>query len=86
MLDDDELVEADGIYHDEKVIQYPWHVRDPAYNSKNWHETVNGQFKQWECLNRIFRHKKTKHYYVLTAVAVLTQLEFENGNQVGYYI
>ena len=43
------------------------------------HETVNKQFKNWECLNQRFRHSVTFHYKCFRAVVVLTQLAIENG-------
>ena len=51
------------------------------------HETANGRLKQWGCLSNVFRHDILKHQSVLYAVAVITQLETENGEplfQVDY--
>jgi hypothetical protein len=42
------------------------------------HETCNGRFKYSNILSRTFRHEKRLHGSVFRAVAVLTQLAFEN--------
>jgi hypothetical protein len=43
------------------------------------HETVNRCLKRWRVLKDIFRHHRSKHDIVFRAVAVLTQIAFENG-------
>ena len=44
------------------------------------HETANGRFKQWGCLNQTFRHDVQEfHRPVMFAVAVISQLIFECG-------
>jgi len=51
------------------------------------HETANKRLKQWGCLKQIFRHDIRQHSAVFRAVAVITQLSFENGSplyQVSY--
>ena len=51
------------------------------------HETVNRRLKHWGILKNVFRHDIEKHTNELRAVAVITQLEFENGEpafQVNY--
>jgi hypothetical protein len=47
------------------------------------HETVNGRLKQLGCLKQVFRHDrhKHKHKHVFTAVALITQLAFDNGER-----
>ena len=43
------------------------------------HETVNRRFKQWAILHDQFRHSEDLHEDIFTAIAVITQLEIENG-------
>lgn len=43
------------------------------------HEGVNGRFKDWGALRQKFRHSWAKHGMVFRAVAVITQIEIENG-------
>ena len=45
------------------------------------HETVNRQLKQWECLQQLWRHDRSKHHLVFKTVVTLVQLEFEFGNR-----
>ena len=42
------------------------------------HETVNRRLKQWQSLQQIWRHDRSKHEHVFQSVCVLTQIEFEN--------
>ena len=46
------------------------------------HETVNGQFKNWNILKKVFRHNVRKHGPVFWAVANITQLELTTTNPV----
>ena len=46
------------------------------------HETVNRRFKQWAILHDRFRHPEELHEDVFTAIAVITQLEIENGAHI----
>ena len=43
------------------------------------HERLNGILKQWNILKNFYRHDLRKHQYVFEAVAVIVQLEIENG-------
>ena len=43
------------------------------------HETVNGRMAMWGCMSKIWHHSWTKHQTAFFAVAVITQLEIENG-------
>jgi hypothetical protein len=73
-----EKVEADKGYRGEAhYIKTPRNDVDTIVRSR--HETVNKRFKQWGCLNKLFRHQPSKHQSVFGAVAVLTQLAIENG-------
>ncbi|KAL3924013.1 MAG: hypothetical protein SGARI_006112 [Bacillariaceae sp.] len=44
------------------------------------HETVNHRFKTWGILKQQFRNDRKKHQFVFYAIAVLTQLQIQNGN------
>ena len=46
------------------------------------HETINRRFKDWSILNNTFRHKEHLHEYVFGAIAVLTQLEIQEGMHI----
>jgi hypothetical protein len=80
-----EMVEADNGYPGE-----PDHVRTAdgfvsrADDRAKWrvryrHESVNRRLKQWGCLKQVYRHELKLHKTVFAAVAVITQLAFENG-------
>ena len=52
------------------------------------HETVNGRMAKWGCLSKVWHHHRNKHQVAFFAVAVITQLEIENGEplfSVAYY-
>lgn len=75
-----EKVEADGGYRGEpQKIEIPSGKHDMKQRVRSRHETVNKRFKQWQILNRVFRHEVWKHQSVFGAVAVLTQLAIENN-------
>lgn len=46
------------------------------------HETVNNCFKMFTCLAKPFCHGFTKYGWCFNAVAIITQLEFENGERL----
>ena len=51
------------------------------------HETCNKRFKQFQILKQVFRNDIGRHKDVFTAIAVITQISFTNGNplfQVDY--
>jgi hypothetical protein len=48
-------------------------------NARARHETVNKRFKQWACLQNVFRHNVDDHYFYFASVALCTQLAIENG-------
>lgn len=86
ILDRGERVEADSGYGGEIMhIDLPHQAR----GSKVWkkkkvcvrarHETVNGRFKDWGILRKIYIHHLGKHHIVFHAVVVITQLGIENG-------
>lgn len=94
MLVDGEMVEADRGYRGE-----PNKVRIPVdYFTKKQkkmksrararQETCNRRFKQFGVLGQRFRHGISKHKIVFESVAVITQLEIDNGAplfHVDYY-
>ena len=82
-----EMVEADNGYEGED-----WHIRTPAaqhYRSNKEkqtkrrtaqrHETVNERLKNFNVLSNAFRLPLKRHSSCFRAVAVLTQLNIENG-------
>ena len=85
MLDVDEMVEADDGYPDEKVRR-PNNFRSHSdrrakKNARARHETINKRLKDWKVLGaNIYRHRRQSHKYVFKAVAVCTQISFENGD------
>lgn len=46
------------------------------------HETVNRRMKRFQTSKQVFRHNIAKHSLVFYAVANLTQLMIENGEQL----
>lgn len=85
-LDEGEKTVADGGYRGE-----PHHIRTPTDGSdqqrrmqdlaRSRHETVNGRLKVFEVLGATrFRHDIKFHSCCFRAVAVITQLSFENGS------
>lgn len=44
------------------------------------HETCNHRFKSWGILKQQFRNDRKKHGHVFYAIAVLTQLQINNGS------
>ncbi len=46
------------------------------------HETVNGQFKNWEILKSMYRHDLMEHGDVFRAIAVITQLSIDAGERL----
>jgi hypothetical protein len=79
-----EMVEADKGYRGEEAVRTSDDVVSRAdhkakYRARARHETVNRRFKQWGCLKQVFRHDRCKHKDVFVAVAVITQLAFDNG-------
>ena len=53
------------------------------------HETINRRFKQFQCLQQIWRHARIKHEHAFMAIITMTQIELENGHpafQVHSYI
>lgn len=87
-LNDDEMANADGGYRgEEKHLKAPrlYHYRSEemmamAGTARARHETVNGRFKIFAVLTKSFRHELVKHSACFRAVAVVTQLNIENGN------
>ena len=43
------------------------------------HETINGRFADWQCLNQVWRHQRSKHNMTFQAIAMVTQLAQING-------
>ena len=53
---------------------------------KGWvrarHETINRRFKQFQCLNRVYRHGVGTHALCFRACVVLTQIGIDYGEHV----
>jgi hypothetical protein len=80
------MVEADISYRGEDKVRTSDDVVSRADDEAKKrasarHETVNGRLKQWGCLKQVFRHDRHKHKHVFAAVAVITQLAFDNGER-----
>jgi len=86
-LEEGERVEADDGYrgHAPQLVKCPCCVANPIKKEEMQqrvrarHETANKRFKQWEILHSVYRHDIENHECVFRAIAVLTQLSFENG-------
>ena len=82
-----ERVEADDGY----LGEAPSHIVAPKTNSKERkyvklsgrvrarHETCNSRFKNWAILRIPFRHDIGSHGYFFRVVAIMTQLQIQNG-------
>jgi hypothetical protein len=44
------------------------------------HETINGRFTDFGCLSQVYRHDRNKHHFLFKTIAVITQLEIQNGH------
>lgn len=87
LLGDGEMVEADLGYRGEPNFVRTPHTyvsrsdRRAKRNARARHETVNKRLKDFNCLALVFRHDRTFHRSCFLAVAVITQLSFENGDK-----
>jgi hypothetical protein len=78
-----EKVEADLGYRGERTkIRLPVPGDAVQQRVRSRHETVNHHFKQFDCLGKVFRHNIVKHGSVFGAVAVITQLNIDNGEKL----
>jgi hypothetical protein len=91
-LSANERVEADDGY----IGEAPQHVKCPKcitnppetefmqQNIRNRQETVNKRFKNWGILKQVFRQKQKipDHGDVFRAIAVLTQISINEGEQL----
>ena len=82
----DERVEADDGYQGEDgFIDIPHEtkglkiIKKRKQLARSRHERLNGRLKQWIILKNVYRHDLRKHKYVFEAVAVIVQLEIDNG-------
>ena len=81
-----ERVEADDGYqgeadcidltHETKRLKI---IKKRKQLARSRHERLNGRLKQWNILKNVYRHDLRKHQYVFEEVAVIFQLEIENG-------
>lgn len=82
MLDEHEVVVADKGYTDEKCILTGLEIHDDNEISKiirSRHETANRRLKQFFILSHRYRHSLDFHKFYFLAVAIVTQISFENG-------
>ncbi|KAL7516630.1 hypothetical protein ACHAWF_000064 [Thalassiosira exigua] len=95
-LDNNEKAVADrGYVGEDDHLKTPsiWHYQTDkeksiAHIAGLRHETVNGRLKIFQVLTKPFRHSLDKHSSCFRAVAVITQLNIENGSplfQVEYH-
>ena len=87
LLNAGERAEADKGYRGEPLtIELPNDGLAEEYVKKKIlrqrHETCNRRFKNWACLDSRFRHGFEYHNQVFKAIAVLTQLDIEMGNEL----
>ena len=70
-----------GIYHggeQQKQLKQP---------NRSRHESVNGRFKKFQCLDQKFRYERCKHRFCFdAAVSVLVQVGLEYGNDILFQI
>ena len=87
LADAKEMCEADLGYRGEPTtIRTPHDYvsisdRKAKTNARARHETVNGLLKNWQVLTQKFRHERPLHRQCFVAVAVLTQITFEQGDR-----
>lgn len=80
-----EMVEADGGYRGDDTVRCPHTVFSRAdkrakSKARARHETINARLKNFRALSSVFRHDRDLHQFVFHAVAVITQICFENGS------
>ena len=92
-LADDEVVEMDGVYRACEKGRLSSQGTNTAERkqkaaARGRHEVVNGRLKQFSVLANKFRHMKPnkdtmmeRHKWCFNAIAVITQLKFENGEK-----
>ena len=86
MLEPGEMIEADAGYKGDaefirnRDIWFTEQEKREKSELRARHETVNRRFKQWGILKQQFRNGKEKHQMVFFCIAVLTQLDIDNGN------
>ena len=85
MLAPGEFYVADGGYAEGgQHSDTPNGLNDPDQKMKAIararHETINGRFKQFNVLYRVFRHDVSRHSICFRAVANVVQMMMENGS------
>ena len=84
-LDDGEMAEADGGYGGESFRLSTPHEANTVEEfvmkgtARHRHETANRRMKIFQVLTQPFRHDLTKHSSAFRAVAVITQLNIQDG-------
>ena len=86
LLDEGEQVETDAGYKGEaEFIRNKYAYQNDLEKKQKSElrarqETVNRRFKQWGILQQGFRSNKQKHQMIFYAIAVLTQMDIDNGH------
>ena len=92
MLEEDEMVEADGTYKG-----MPYDVRQPhewvtgadciaKHQALARHETIHRRLKTFSCLGNKFRHCLSLHKIIHQACTALVQLSIEHGEMAWYIL
>ena len=76
---------ADRGYRGDPKITNPDQARSDAHRKemarvRAQHETINGRFTDFGCLSQVYRDDRSKHHFLLKTIAVITQLEIQNGH------
>lgn len=84
LLDDGEMVEADGIYYGVKGCRSKREYfsecdKRSKSRARARHEAINNYFTRFHCLQHRWRHPLRKHKIAFAAVAVVVQISFESG-------
>jgi hypothetical protein len=77
MLDNGEQVVADKGYRGEVACHIERNHITGIIRAR--HETVNARLKMWNCLQATWRHDLQKHILAFNSIAIVTQMELENG-------
>ena len=57
-------------------------VKDKARTVRSRHETCNSRFKNWKILRERYRHDVGLHGYFFRVIAIMTQLQIDEGERL----
>ena len=88
LIDPEEKILADGGYADGgQFFETPTGINNADQRMKQLararHETINRRLKQWNVLQRVFRHGTEKHCNVFLAVLNITHMQMAVGSVDG---